>query len=166
MMNEQLSSKTWNERVLDFLQQIAAHGRHDHTITAHQLLRANAPETFATRDSAECFESVLRVEIVSDTREKVDVFTRELANLILDAPAANKADVMVTVHDATRAAQETTTAQPAGDGWEANARYLLENCPYSIRVREGGGPENLLSSLVVTFQGMQHKLKESAIASK
>jgi len=46
------------------------------------------------------------------------------------------------------------------DGWIANAEYLLNNCPYTIRMREGGGPENVLSSLVVTFLGMQHRVKE------
>lgn len=52
-------------------------------------------------------------------------------------------------------------ARPMGDGWEDNARYLLEHCPFAIRVREGGGPEDLLSSLVVTFQGMQHQIERT-----
>lgn len=47
-----------------------------------------------------------------------------------------------------------------GDGWTENVEYLLKNCPYTIRVREGGGPEDLLSSLVVTFQHMQHLLQQ------
>lgn len=49
------------------------------------------------------------------------------------------------------------------DGWVANAAYLLDNCPYTIRVREGGGPEDLIASLVVTFMKMEHKLKELGI---
>lgn len=55
----------------------------------------------------------------------------------------------------------TDTDQLHGpDGWIANAEYLLANCPHTIRVREGGGPENLLSSLALTFLAMQHKLKD------
>lgn len=49
------------------------------------------------------------------------------------------------------------------DGWVANVKYLLDNCPHTIRMLEGGGPENLLSSLCVTFLNMQHKLKEAGI---
>jgi hypothetical protein len=48
--------------------------------------------------------------------------------------------------------------EPSGDGWEDNAIYLLDRCPHAVRVREGGGPENLLSSLCVTFQKMQGML--------
>jgi len=44
------------------------------------------------------------------------------------------------------------------NGWETNARFLLDHCPHAVRVREGGGPEDLLSSLVVTFQKMQGHL--------
>ena len=48
-------------------------------------------------------------------------------------------------------------AQP--DGWEANVSYLLEKCPYTVRQRPGGGEEDLIASLVVTFQGMQMRLQ-------
>lgn len=44
------------------------------------------------------------------------------------------------------------------DGWEANAVYLLDRCPFTVRRRPGGGPEDLLASLVVTFMGMQRRL--------
>jgi hypothetical protein len=37
------------------------------------------------------------------------------------------------------------------DDWKQNAQYLLESYPGTIRVREGGGAEDLLSSLCVTF---------------
>ncbi len=63
----------------------------------HEDLRNEA--AFKLQDSADCVESVLRVEIVSDTKEKVQAFRRELINLILDAPAASHADVLVMVHD-------------------------------------------------------------------
>jgi hypothetical protein len=45
------------------------------------------------------------------------------------------------------------------DGWIENAKYLLDHCRHTIRVREGGGPEDLLSSLVVTFQKMQMEIE-------
>jgi len=53
-----------------------------------------------------------------------------------------------------------TSAEPKGDGWRENAEYLLQRCPHTIRVREGGGPENLLSSFVLTFQKMQGLLEK------
>lgn len=43
--------------------------------------------------------------------------------------------------------------------WVENAQYLLERCKYTIRVREGGGPESLLDSLVVTFMNMERLLE-------
>lgn len=43
-------------------------------------------------------------------------------------------------------------------GWIPNAQYLLDHSPYAVRVREGGGPECLVSSLVATFLKMQHQL--------
>lgn len=43
-------------------------------------------------------------------------------------------------------------------GYEPNVKYLLENCPHTIRVREGGGPESIVESLIVTFTKMQHQL--------
>lgn len=39
--------------------------------------------------------------------------------------------------------------------WEENVEYLLSRCKYTIRVREGGGQENLISSLIVTFMKME-----------
>lgn len=43
--------------------------------------------------------------------------------------------------------------------WVENAEYLLNCCPHTIRVREGGGPEDLLSSLICTFMSMERKLE-------
>ena len=45
-----------------------------------------------------------------------------------------------------------------GDGWDENVRYLLNRCKHTIRVREGGGAKDLLSSLIVTFTGMEQKI--------
>lgn len=46
------------------------------------------------------------------------------------------------------------------DGWEANVRYLLDSYPGSIRVRPGGGSEDLIGSLAVTFI----KLRDAALS--
>jgi hypothetical protein len=46
------------------------------------------------------------------------------------------------------------------NGWVDNVEMLLSGCPYTIRAREGGGPENLILSLVLTFSAMQKKLLE------
>lgn len=45
--------------------------------------------------------------------------------------------------------------------WAENVEYLLSKCKHTIRVREGGGPETLLDSLIVTFINMQTKLEEA-----
>lgn len=45
------------------------------------------------------------------------------------------------------------------DTWTENVEYLLSKCKHTIRVREGGGPESLLDSLIATFMGMQQKLE-------
>jgi hypothetical protein len=58
----------------------------------------NAVEPSGPVAVADGFEEMLRVEITSDTPEKVERFRKELCNLILDAPAAGNHDVMVTVH--------------------------------------------------------------------
>lgn len=39
--------------------------------------------------------------------------------------------------------------------WRENVEYLLKRCPHTIRVCEGGGPESLLDSLIVTFMKME-----------
>jgi hypothetical protein len=44
------------------------------------------------------------------------------------------------------------------DSWEANATYLLDNCPYTVWQRPGGGPVDLKSTLAVTFLGMKMRL--------
>lgn len=43
---------------------------------------------------------------------------------------------------------------------EEGIEAALKACPYAIRVREGGGPENLAASLAVTFSKMQHRIAE------
>ena len=56
-----------------------------------------------------------------------------------------------------RQAQREAVAGP--DGWEANAQFLLDKCPYTVWQRPGAGPIDLLSTLVVTFSGMQMRLQ-------
>ena len=46
------------------------------------------------------------------------------------------------------------------DSWEANAQHMLERCPYTVWQRPGGGPVDLKSTLVVTFQSMQMRLEK------
>jgi hypothetical protein len=43
-------------------------------------------------------EIVLRVEIASDLRSKVEEFTQYLSQAILEAPSDAGADVIVTIH--------------------------------------------------------------------
>lgn len=70
------------------------------------------------------------------------------------------------LHGALKATTPPAAPQPKvpvdvqdGDSWEANVAHLLSNCPYTVRQRPGGGPEDLKSSLVVTFRGMQMRLQ-------
>lgn len=42
--------------------------------------------------------------------------------------------------------------------WQKNVEFLLAKCPHTIRGHEGGGSENLIVSLVLTFGKMQHML--------
>lgn len=60
-------------------------------------------------------------------------------------------------------APSTTKAEPAP--WEENARYLLGRCKHTIRAREGGGPESLLDSLILTFTKMESLLAATHAAS-
>lgn len=46
-------------------------------------------------------EQHLRVEIASDTPERVEQFSKALCELILSDPFNGKYDVMVTIHDCT-----------------------------------------------------------------
>ncbi|MBT9493884.1 MAG: hypothetical protein IV107_16415 [Paucibacter sp.] len=50
--------------------------------------------------------------------------------------------------------------------WEENVSHLLDRCPYTVRQREGGGPECLISTLVVTFTGMQMRLQKDPMFAK
>lgn len=53
----------------------------------------------------------------------------------------------------------TEAKQQDADGWEANFRYLLDRSPHTLRSREGGGPENLMQSAILTFTRMEQRLE-------
>lgn len=70
--------------------------------------------------------------------------------------------VRASDYDTLRAEVERLRERLDGkDGWEQNVEALLEQCPYARRVREGGGPENLIQSLALTFIIMQERLAEA-----
>lgn len=58
------------------------------------------------------------------------------------------------------AATQSKAAQDEIGTWQENVEFLLAKCPYTIRGHEGGGAENLIVSLVLTFGKMQHMLAE------
>ena len=41
--------------------------------------------------------------------------------------------------------------------WRENVEYMLEHTPEAIRVREGGGEEDMIMSLVVTIEKLRKK---------
>jgi hypothetical protein len=49
-------------------------------------------------------------------------------------------------------------AELDANSWEANVRYLLDSCPYTVWQCPGGGAVDLKSTLAVTFRGMQMRL--------
>jgi hypothetical protein len=71
---------------------------HDSLLWRQDRIKQRPMEPKGPVPVGDAFEEVLRVEIASDSPEKVERFRKELANLILDAPAAGNHDVMVTVH--------------------------------------------------------------------
>lgn len=48
---------------------------------------------------------------------------------------------------------QDVTVEPWG-----SIKYLLDNCPYSIRSRYKGGAEDLTASLAITFIAMRDEL--------
>jgi hypothetical protein len=85
---------------------------------------------------------------------------RELLQSCIDSPLYMHERIQ-ELKAALAAAPAAPAAEPVAtdpDGWEANAAYLLDRCPFTVRQRPGGGSEDLMASLVVTFMGMQHRL--------
>ncbi len=90
---------------------------------AIEALSASTPvETSGPIAVADAFEEVLRVEIASDTPEKVEKFRVALCDLIFDAPAAGNHDVMVTIHKGDSIPAFETNRSPVGPR-ETACRY-------------------------------------------
>lgn len=128
------------------------------------------PDGFATWKEAAVAERVRRVRAESATApvaQSYDLpefgsFDDETIDTACAAGELYRSELM-RAYEVLRARgfNAVAVAQPADDpdSWEANAKYLLDRCPFTVRQREGGGPEDLKSSLVVTFQGMQMRLE-------
>lgn len=91
----------------------------------------------------------------SDSLAWLTRFARAIETRILSAAAI-----------AAPAGEGDETNKP-GDTLEDNVRYLLDQCPHSVRDQSGErtgmrGREDLAGSLAITFLGMQHKLAELA----
>jgi hypothetical protein len=94
---------------------------------------------------------------VSDLREAV---------AFLDQARASKDETVATgvMKDAREwleSAARRLLERPEGGTLEENVRALLDGCPYTVRSREGGGPESLAASLAITFLGMQRDVTEA-----
>ena len=74
------------------------------------------------------------------------------------AVAAHVAILQKAVEQKTSEVERLRAEHEGPDSWEANAKHLLARCPYTVRQCPGGGPEDIKSSLVVTFMGMQQDL--------
>jgi hypothetical protein len=47
--------------------------------------------------------------------------------------------------------------QEAAVMWRENIEVMLKNSRHTIRVKEGGGPESLLDSLILTFMRLEDR---------
>lgn len=89
----------------------------------------------------------------------------ELANALREI--ASEKSIELTEH-AISVLEEAAKrlAEPIGETMEDNVRILLDRCPYTVRSREGGGPEDLIGSLCITFIGMQSRLEGHPMFAK
>jgi hypothetical protein len=53
----------------------------------------------------DAFEQHLRIEIASDTPERVEAYSGALCELLLSDPFNGKYDVMITIHDCTHSGE-------------------------------------------------------------
>lgn len=90
--------------------------------------------------------------------------SRELSEILLSSE--NSGEEMTLMSSAKlgdliakKATLEKELQAGPGMGWVENVTHLLNNCKYTVRQREGGGPECLVSTLIVTFQKMQDMLE-------
>lgn len=89
----------------------------------------------------------------------IDSLNSALIEMKIISQPTDGPHLLMALQDLTDMYKQTVASVHGDDGWIANATYLLDMCPHAIRSREGAGPENLMSSLCLTFQAMQHKLK-------
>jgi hypothetical protein len=75
-----------------------------------------------------------------------------------DEDVAREIDRVLTDFEAEIQARDTILK--GDNGWITNAEYLLGRCPHTIRMCEGGGPEDLLWSLILTFMKMEILLEK------
>ena len=86
-------------------------------------------------------------------RTAINFMVEKIRSLATRSPKPAKP----AVHDTLGAGKMWNWVEGVTHG-EESASYLRDRCKHSIRVREGGGPENLPSSLIATFMGMEQKL--------
>lgn len=85
---------------------------------------------------------------------------------VLRSWGANIETEMSSVPNTLNAVQDAMNWLYADDEVDANLRYLLDNCPYAVRDMSGEvtgirGKEHVLGSLVLTFMGMQDRLRKA-----
>lgn len=99
-------------------------------------------------------QSHMLIDAVNDALLKAGVIT-------------NKVDagpfMLMALSDWADACVQQSNELHGADGWVANAKALLDRSAHTIRSCEGGGHEDLLGSMVLTFVAMEHKLKQSAV---
>jgi predicted DNA-binding transcriptional regulator YafY len=64
--------------------------------------------------------------------------------------------------------EQNSLEESAADAakWVAEAEYFLDHNPYTIRMCEGGGPEDLHGSMAATITKMEGLLKTVAVAAE
>jgi len=100
----------------------------DDLTAAADILMSLPVETSGPIAVADAFEEVLRVEIASDTPEKVEKFRVALCDLIFDAPAAGNHDVMVTIHKGDSIPVFETNRSPVepSESWSEESAGAIE----------------------------------------
>ena len=156
--------------------------------------RVAMPHTYMDDGEAHGHQHGIGIDFMREPVGDIDAKLRALNVARIEcaapAPVAQDAGLMPLIEDYAKAIHdgddaacvvlrrtiEASLEQPAPapvahpaddpDSWEANAQYLLDKCPFTVRQREGGGSEDLKASLVVTFQGMQMRLQGHPMFAK
>lgn len=102
---------------------------------------------------------VLKVSgVVATCGRSVGMPLKELKEPTMGEAQQQALDELAQAVAALSPAVQQPSAAPSGVTWEENVEALLARCPHTIRSREGGGPEDLIASLVLTFTVMQQLL--------